>query len=472
MSIFRTKDIEQIRQQAAASGLKKTLTSFDLMLLGIGAIIGVGIFVATGVAAAKYAGPAISVSYALAAVVCIFTALAYGELASMVPVAGSSYTYSYIVFGELIAWMVGWGVLMVFTIGGSTVSAGWSGYVTGILADSGYPLPQMLTTIPADGGLVNLPAAMIPLALALFLVRGTEETAKLNNILVAVKVGTIALFLFVAAKYINFDHWADFTPFGYKGVAIGAATIIFAYAGFEAVANAAEECKNPRRDLPIGIIGSLIIAAVCYISVSAGLTAIAPYNLLHSAEPMAVALRYNADKMGSALVAIGAFAGMTTVLLMQIFAQSRLLFAMSRDGMVPRIFKRLHKRFDTPYYAILLSGGLMSVISGFAPVETITKMTSMFLMTTFVAVSIGVLIMRVTKPNLARTFKCPAVWVVAPISLLSSAYLLFELITDLYVPYLICMSVGLSIYILYGYRHSILNDNVVVDEEEAVNIPI
>ena len=321
-SLFRTKSIESIIEGAKKNSLKKTLGALDLVLLGIGCTIGTGIFVLTGIAAAEYAGPAISISYFLAGLACMLAALAYTELAAMVPVAGSAYTYSYAILGEFIAWLVAWGLILEYTVAASTVAAGWSGYFVGILKAGGIMLPQSLTTVPVDGGIINLPAVCISLFIGLLLTRGTKESIMVNRILVAIKLGVIFLFLFVAAPHVKMENYANFFPFGWEGVGIGAATIFFAYLGFDAVATTAEECKNPNRDLPIGIIGGLIICALLYVAVSLVLTGIVPYTDLNNAEPMAYALRANGSNIGSALVGTGAITGMVAVLLVLMYGYS------------------------------------------------------------------------------------------------------------------------------------------------------
>ena len=450
MQIFHKKSLEAILASAEKHSLKKSLGAVDLLLLGIGCVIGTGIFVLTGVAAAKYAGPAITISYALAGFACVFAALAYTELASMVPVAGSAYTYSYVALGEMVAWIVGWGLILEYAVGASTVAAGWSGYMVGILNSAGIHLPDVITKVPSQGGIVNLPAVLIALFVGLLLIRGTKESAQLNRILVSVKLGAIFLFLTIAVPHIRVSNWADFNPFGFNGIATGAAFIFFAYVGFDAVACAAEECHNPNRDLPIGIIGSLLVCTILYIAVAGTLTGIVPYATLNNAEPLASALRANGSNIGSALVATGAIAGMTTVLLVLMYGQSRIFFVMSRDGLLPPIFCKLHSRFHTPYISSIMIALGVALVSGFTPIATMGNLTSMGTLLAFIVVAFGVMIMRTTKPDAPRPFKCPAVYVIAPIAILSCGYLMYQLILTTGKPFLIWSAIGIVVYFSYG----------------------
>ncbi len=454
MNHLRIKSLNEIAVEIKNTKLRKNLGVLDLILLGLGAIIGTGIFVLTGIAAAQYAGPAITVSFAIGAVACVFTALAYAELASMLPVAGSAYTYTYVTLGELLAALVGWFVLMVFTCGGATVASGWSGYLVGILRSLGVVIPDQISKIPSQGGIINLPAVGIVFCLTLFLLVGTKGATKLNGVLVGVKLVAILIFLVAATPHIDPTHWKVFAPHGFFGMAAGAGFIFMAYNGFDTLATAAEECKNPNRDLPIGIIGSLLVSAVLYIVVSGVLTAIAPYSSLNSSEPMAYALRRNGVDIGAKLVATGAIAAMTTVLLTQIFGQSRILMVMARDGLVPDFFAQVNARFGTPHFGILASGWVMMLISGFVSVSTLGQLSSMATLAVFAFVSVEVMVMRYKHPEVKRTFRCPAVYWVSSVS----AGLCFFLFTQLWVEnwkfYLISTLIGLIFYFSYGYRHS------------------
>ena len=458
MSIFRTKELSEIRKELRNTKLKKNLGATDLVLLGLGGIIGTGIFVLTGLAAAKYSGPAITLSFLIGAIACVFTALSYAELAAMLPVAGGSYTFAYATLGEGFAALVGWLAIMVATFGSATVAAGWSGYVTGILEAAGlHILPPELTKIPSEGGWVNFPAVFIISLLTFIIYRGTKDAAKLNGILVFVKLSTIVFFLLAAFPHIDAKNWEVFAPNGFLGVIAGAGFVFMAYTGFDTLATAAEECKNPNRDLPIGIIGSLIGSAILYVIVSGLLTAIVPYASLDNAEPMAYALRVNGVNIGAKLVATGAITGMSTVVLSLIFGQSRILFVMARDGMMPPFFGKIHERYSTPSYGVLVTGTIMALIAGFAPVSTLGQLSSMSTLLVFSMVSICVMVLRYKKPNEKRPFRCPAVYLTASLSTLMCLLLLSQLFIENWKPYLLSCLVGLVIYASYGYRNSHLN---------------
>ena len=457
MNLFRTKNLNKTIDSAKHSSLKKSLGAIDLVLLGIGCTIGTGIFVLTGIAAARYAGPAISLSYLFAAFACVFAALAYAELASMVPVSGSAYTYTYVVIGEFIAWLVGWGLILEYGVGAATVSAGWSGYMLGILNSGGVHLPEYLTKVPSEGGLINLPAALIALFIGSLLVRGTKESVVFNRVLVAVKLTAIFIFLLVATPMVKAENWANFMPFGINGIFLGAATIFFAYVGFDAVATAAEECKNPKRDLPIGIIGSLIISSILYIAVSLVLTGIVPYTSLDNAEPLASALRANGSNIGSALVAVGAVTGMTTVLLVLMYGQSRIFYAMSRDKLIPSFFSKVHPKFSTPYVSAIIVAVGVALTAGLTPIHTLGHMTSLGTLFAFVVVAVSVMALRITKPDLKRPFACPAVYIIAPLAILSCGYLIYSLLLETWKPFLIWTIIGLVVYFGYSYKNSSLN---------------
>ncbi len=453
-SFFKTKSIESIIEGAKKNSLKRTLGAFDLVLLGIGCTIGTGIFVLTGINAAKYAGPAISISYLLAGIVCVFAALAYTEFAAMVPVAGSAYTYSYVVMGELVAWIVAWCLILEYTVCASTVASGWSGYFVGILNAGGIHIPDYLTKASADGGLINLPAACISLCVGLSLTCGTKESVIVNRILVAVKLCTIFVFLLVAVPHVKTINYAEFMPFGWNGVVLGAATIFFAYIGFDSVAAAAEETKNPNRDLPIGIIGSLLICTLLYVLVSLALTGITHYSELNNPEPMAYALRQNGSNIGSALVGTGALVGMVTAMLVMMYGQSRLFFVMSRDGLIPSIFSKIHKKLNTPYVSCLLVTFAVASVSGFVPINTIARLTSLGTLFAFTIVAIGVVILRIKKPEIHRPFKCPAVFVTAPIAIISCSYLVYTLFLEVGKMFFIWLALGLLVYFFYSRKKS------------------
>ncbi len=420
MDLFRKKSIAELRAMAEKSGLAKSLTAFDLVILGIGAVIGTGIFVLTGVAAARYAGPAVPLSFVLSGLTCAFAGLAYAEFASIVPASGSAYTYAYASLGEFIAFIVGWNLVLEYTVTCAAVSVGWSGYVVGLFKSTGYQvLPESLTLPTFDGGLINLPAIFITMFLSILLIRGTRESVTVNRILVFVKLAAVFIFLVIAGPKVDVTNWEPFMPFGYAGIAQGAAIVFFAYIGFDAVATSAEECKNPSRDLPIGILGSLFVCTILYAIVAAVLTGVVPYTLLDTPEPVAFALRELGYTIGSALVGVGAICGITTVLLVLLYGQARIFFVMSRDGLVPASICKVHKKYKTPYVVTIVGCILVSIIGGLFPVGVIAEMANIGTLTAFTIAAVGVMVLRKSDPDLHRNFKCPAVWIVAPLAMIS-----------------------------------------------------
>ena len=466
MNLFRRKSIDELQAAAAASGMLKNLAAVDLLMLGIGAVIGTGIFVLTGVAAAKYAGPAVPLSFILSGLTCALAGLAYAEFASIVPASGSAYTYAYASLGEFIAFIVGWNLILEYTVTSSAVAVGWSGYVVGLFASAGLVLPHELVVAPEEGGIFNLPAVLITLFLSFLLVRGTKESVKLNRILVFVKLAAIFLFLVLAAPHVDATNWEPFLPFGYSGVVSGAAIVFFAYIGFDAVATTAEECRNAARDLPIGIIGSLFICTLLYAVVAAVLTGVVPYSMLDTAEPVAFALRHIGYNVGSAIVAVGAICGITTVLLVLLYGQSRIFFAMSRDGMVPANVCKIHRRFHTPYRVTILGAIFVSVIAGVFPIGMIAEMANIGTLSAFLIASIGVMVLRKTEPDLKRNFKCPAVWLIAPLAVLSCGYLMANLPLATWHRFGFWILFGLCVYFGYSRAHSVIGRRAAEEAEK------
>lgn len=467
MDLFRKKSIDELQAVAAASGMLKNLAAVDLLMLGIGAVIGTGIFVLTGVAAAKYAGPAVPLSFILSGLTCALAGLAYAEFASIVPASGSAYTYAYASLGEFIAFIVGWNLILEYTVTSSAVAVGWSGYVVGLFASAGLVLPHELVVSAEDGGIFNLPAVLITLFLSFLLVRGTKESVKLNRILVFVKLAAIFLFLVLAAPHVDVTNWDPFLPFGYSGVVSGAAIVFFAYIGFDAVATTAEECRNAARDLPVGIIGSLFICTLLYAVVAAVLTGVVPYSMLDTAEPVAFALRHIGYNVGSAIVAVGAICGITTVLLVLLYGQSRIFFAMSRDGMVPANVCKIHRRFHTPYRVTILGAIFVSIIAGVFPIGMIAEMANIGTLSAFLIASIGVMVLRKTEPDLKRNFKCPAVWLIAPLAVLSCGYLMANLPLATWHRFGFWILFGLCVYFGYSRAHSVIGRRAAEEVEKA-----
>jgi len=463
MGIFRTKCIEDLVRGTERHALKKTLGSVDLVLLGIGCIIGTGIFVLTGVAAAKYAGPGIMLSFVLSGLACAFAAMAYAELAAMIPAAGSAYTFAYASIGKLGAFIVGWALICEYTVGAAAVAAGWSGYTVGLFKTAGIDLPRAWTAVPADGGIINLPAVLIVAFLTFLLVLGSKESAKFNKILVFVKLGCVALFLFLATPHVNPANWDPFLPFGFTGVASGAAIVFFAYIGFDAVSTAAEECKNPNRDVPVGIICSLIVCTVLYIAVAAVLTGVVPYASLNNSEPVAFALRALGINFGSALVAVGAICGITTVLLVMMYGQTRVALAMSRDGMIPQSMVKIHPKFGTPDKITIVTGVVVCILSGLLPINIIAELCNMGTLFAFCVVSIGVMVLRKTEPDAHRPFRCPAVGIVAPLAVLFCGFLISQLPANTFIFFGCWYSIGMVVFFAYSR-----NNTTLVEQANAI----
>jgi len=470
MGLFRTKSIKDLIKGTERHALKKTLGAMDLVLLGIGCIIGTGIFVLTGVAAAKYAGPGIMLSFILSGFACAFAAMAYAELAAMIPAAGSAYTFAYASIGKIGAFVVGWALICEYTVGAAAVAAGWSGYVVGLFKTAGIILPKAWTAVPADGGIMNVPAIIIVAFLTYLLVLGTKESTRLNKILVFIKLGCVALFLFLASPHVEPMNWQPFLPFGLSGVAIGAAIVFFAYIGFDAVATAAEECKNPNRDIPIGIIGSLSICTILYIAVAAVLTGVVPYTALNNSEPVAFVLRTLGMNFGSALVAVGAICGITTVLLVFIYGQTRIALAMSRDGMIPQGLVEIHPKHGTPAKITVITGIVICVLAGLLPINIIAELCNMGTLFAFCMVSIGVMILRKTEPAARRPFRCPAVQIVAPLAVLTCGFLIYQLPSNTFLFFGLWFLIGMVVFFTYSYRNSSLVEKNNEESDEAVPV--
>ncbi len=424
MSFLTKKSFASVREASNKSGLQKNLTAFDLVMLGLGAIIGTGVFVTTGMVAAKYSGPAVTISYIIAGITCIFVALVYTELATMLPTSGSVYTYSYVAFGKVFAWLVGSILILELTFGAATVAAGWSGYIQSILAAGNIYLPKALSAVPSGGGIINLPALFILAFVTLVLCLGTKDSKRLNTILVVIKLLAVFAFILAAVPHVDFQNWEDFMPFTFDGVVVGASILFFAFTGFSGIAAAAEECKNPKRDITIGIIVSLVLSTIVYVIMGALATLIAPYSELNNAQPLAHGLALNGSHVGSAIVATGAVCGMTTVILTQIYAQSRIFYVIARDGLLPASFAKLHSKYDSPYITIMFISSIAAVLAAFVPIDILTKLTSMGSLMDYIVVSIIVILFRFTMPNEARPFKCPAIFIIAPLALAACLYLL------------------------------------------------
>ncbi|WP_139556244.1 APC family permease [Methylotetracoccus oryzae] len=461
MQMFRTKtstpdDFEE-------SGLRRCLSATDLTLLGIGAIIGTGIFVLTGIAAATQAGPAVTISFVIAGLACAFAALSYAELASSVGGCGSAYGYSYAAFGEIIAWIIGWDLMLEYAISVAAVANGWSGYLCQALNAIGFPLPDELTKAPELGGIINLPASAIIFFLMALLIVGAKESARLNAVMVSVKLITITVFVTIAVFNVNPANWDPFMPFGWfshnadgkpVGVLAGASIVFFAYVGFDAVSTAAEEAHNPKRDVPIGILGSLAFCTTVYIIVAGLLTAIVPYADLNVASPVAHALQLIGFRWASALVSTGVIAGLTTVMLVLYYGLTRIIYAMSRDGLLSDWFSTVNARTQTPIRVIVICGLFIAAVAGMVPLGELAELVNIGTLFAFVLVCFGVITLRITQPELKRPFRTP----INPVFPLLGAAMCLALMgflpTLTWVRFVVWLGIGLVIYFGYSYRHS------------------
>jgi basic amino acid/polyamine antiporter, APA family len=511
MNLLRRKSVTDLQAEALTDhSLRRALGPVNLIALGIGAIIGTGIFVLTGTVAALNSGPAVVLSFALAGIASIFAALCYSEFASLVPMAGSAYTYGYATLGELVAWIIGWDLVLEYALGAVTVAIGWSGYVVSFLHDFGIDIPPALSaargvelidvpaalgpllkvkagwvtmsaslldqiraagtdpsTLPHVTSIFNLPAVIIIGLVTLLLIIGIKESANFNNFIVFVKVAVVLLFIAFAIHAINPANWHPFIPpqavkngapvpgeFGWSGVFTGAAIVFFAYIGFDAVSTAAQEAKNPQKDMPIGIIGSLLICTVLYIIVSGIATGVMSYKLLNVPDPIAVAADHAGLGWMSTLIKLGAIAGLSSVILVMLLGQSRVFYSMSRDGLLPPFVNKVHPRFKTPYLTSIITGVAVAFFAAILPIRDAASLVSIGTLLAFVIVSVGILVLRVREPNLPRTFKTPWVWFVAPAGALSALYLMKSLPLITWERLVIWFVIGMVIYFLYGVRRS------------------
>jgi APA family basic amino acid/polyamine antiporter len=508
-NLWARKSISALKQEAFEGhphGLKRTLTGTNLVMLGIGAIIGAGFFGLTGEASARYAGPAISVSFVLGGIVCAFAGLCYAEMASTVPVAGSAYTYAYATMGEFIAWLIGWDLILEYMVGATTVAINWSGYVASFLHDRGIDLPARVLAAPDTmmiqvpdavaaelhlrhgwstldsvkdrlleagkdfsgypqvASLINLPAMAIVLLVTILLVIGVKESARVNNVIVFIKVSILVLLIALGLPMISQENWGDhFIPpsegwfhYGWTGIFRAAGVVFFAYIGFDAVSTTAQEAENPQRDMPRGIIGSLIICTVLYCLGALVLTGVVNYKQLHVPDPVAVAT----DAMGkpwlSFYVKIGAIAGLSSVILVMLMSQPRIFYSMSKDGLLPPVVARIHPRFRTPYITTIITGLVVMTAAGTIPLSVAGELTSIGTLFAFAVVSGGVLYLRLTQPDIERPFKAPLIWFTAPMGVITAVLLMATLPLDTWIRLVVWMVIGLVIYFLYGAQHSVL----------------
>ena len=513
-NLWVRKSIASLKAEAAQSdehgGLKRTLTATNLVMLGIGAIIGAGFFVLTGHAAAENAGPAIALSFVIGGIACAFAGLCYAEMASTVPIAGSAYTYAYATMGEFIAWLIGWDLILEYMVGATTVAVGWSGYVTSVLRDIGIHIPARLTQSPGTlmvnvpdniagqhymrhgwqalgaikavleknhidysgfetaTALINLPAMFIVAVVTALLVVGIQESARVNNVIVIIKVSIVVLFILIGVFYVKIDNWGgkfipdrdpgDFFKYGWGGIFRGAGLVFFAYIGFDAVSTTAQEAKNPQRDMPIGIIGSLVVCTILYVLGALVMTGVVNYKQLDVPDPVAVAIDAMNMKWLSGLVKFGAIAGLSSVILVMLLSQPRIFFAMAKDGLFPKSAAKIHPRFRTPWITTIITGIIVMIGAGTIPISIAGELTSIGTLFAFAVVSAGVLYLRITQPEVERPFRAPFVYFTAPMGVLSSVLLMATLPVDTWIRLIVWMMIGLVIYFAYGIHHSVLNN--------------
>lgn len=481
MNLFVKKTAEELLQEAendGGRGLKRVLGPFGLIALGVGVIIGAGLFSVTGIVAGAHTGPAIVISFALAAIACALAGLCYAEFASMIPVAGSAYTYSYFTMGELVAWIIGWDLVLEYAVAAVAISISWSKYFCIMMSDIGYALPTELTACPAEGGAFNLPAAILVIILSLILMRGTSGSSKFNDLMVTLKIAVVLAFIGIGFKYINTDNLTPFIPantgvfgeYGWSGILRGAAIVFFAYIGFDAVSTAAQETKNPRRNMPIGIMGSLIVCSVLYMVFSLVMTGVVNYKEYIGADsiaPAATAVAHMGE-MGANGTIVPAFPwlnrgiivaillGYASVVLVMMMGQSRVFYSMSKDGLLPPLFSHLHKRYHTPAHSNLLFMVLISILAGIIPPSVAGEMTSIGTLFAFSLVCLGVIVVRRTQPNAPRGFKTPFVPWVPAAGLVCCIGMMLFLPAETWIRLVMWMLIGIDIYSFYGIKHSVI----------------
>jgi len=483
MSLFVRKPMDTLLNEARETGthtLKRTLGAGGLVALGIGAIIGAGLFSITGGAAANHAGPAITISFVVAALGCLFAGLCYAEFASMIPVAGSAYTYSYATMGEFIAWIIGWDLVLEYAVGAATVGISWSRYLVKFFEGFDIHLPPELVTGPWDGGIINLPAVFIIVLMSLLLIKGTKESATVNGFIVALKVAVVLVFIFLGWKYINNDNYSPYIPdntgtfgeFGFSGIIRAAAIVFFAYIGFDAVSTAAQEAKNPKRDMPIGILGSLAICTVLYILFAHVMTGVTSYTTFKGQDgiaPVAVAIEHMGKEVSpgtwqpdypwlNRAIVVAILGGYASVILVMLMGQSRVFFSMSKDGLIPKIFSSVNPKTQTPAKNNLLFMLFVSLFAAFVPARVVGEMTSIGTLFAFILVCIGVWVMRKKMPEIPRAFKTPMVPLVPILGIATCLFMMVFLPMDTWIRLIVWMLIGLDIYLVYGAKHSHLGN--------------
>ncbi len=483
MSLFVRKPLAALLLEAEETGthtLKRTLGPGALVALGIGAIIGAGLFSITGLAAANHAGPAITISFMIAAFGCLFAGLCYAEFASMIPVAGSAYTYSYATMGEFVAWIIGWDLVLEYAVGAATVGISWSRYFVKFLAGFDLHLPHDFTVGPWDGGMINVPAVFIIVLMSLLLIKGTQESSRVNAVIVILKLSVVLIFIILGWKYINTDNYIPYIPentgnfgdYGFSGIIRAAAIVFFAYIGFDAVSTAAQEAKNPKKDMPIGILGSLAICTVLYIlfaHVMTGVTSFENFKGQDGIAPVALAIEHmgTADATGvitpdypwlNRAIVLAILFGYASVILVMLMGQTRVFFSMSKDGLIPKVFSSINPRFQTPAKSNVLFMVFVSLFAAFVPARVVGEMTSIGTLFAFILVCIGIWVMRVKMPDAPRSFKTPMVPLVPILGIVTCLFMMVFLPADTWIRLLIWMLIGMDIYLVYGVKHSLLGN--------------
>lgn len=456
MDIFRKRTLADFQEGAEHSGLKRNLTAIDLAALGIGSVVGTGIFVATGAGAVK-AGPAIILSFVITAIVSGLCALTYAELATMFPVSGSTYSYSYIAFGEIWAWFMGWQLMTLYLISGAAVASGWSGTMVGLLKTANITLPEQFTTALLNGGVVDLPAVLITLLLTWLLYVGVSESAKVNNIIVGIKFFVILLFIFLGITHVDFANFNNFMPFGFKGVMAGASTIFFSYIGFDAVSTAAEEAKDPAKDMAMGLIICMVVVVVLYLTVAFVLTGMLPIDKIDPSNAIPGALASIGITWGAAMVGTGAVIGMISTLLVTMYGQIRIFMVMSRDGLIPKSFGTVNDKYHTPGTCTWFTGIATAIIAGVCPLGAIIDISSIGALLVFAAVSLAIIVLRKTMPDAHRPFRCPGVPFTPILTILGAFYIMTGFSGQIWINFIIYSVVGVVVYFMYGMSHSTLN---------------